>query len=311
MNFTGWKEHWPTIVVYLVLVVLILVTSLISEFFFTARNLSNILRQAVALGLVSIGQTFAILTGGIDLSIGSVVSLTSCLTTGIVKGQSHLLIPVIFLVLGIALLIGFLNGFVITRTGVHPLIVTIGMMSVVQGAVLVYTKAPSGSIPSSFSFLAWGTVGFLPFPTFYLAAVAVVGIIVLHRTAFGRYVYATGGNEEVSRLSGIKTDRVKILVYMICSFTGGLTGLFLASRMGMGDPLAGERYMLDSIVPVLIGGTSLTGGKGGLAGTLAGVFIITILSNALNLLDVSSYWQWMVQGAIIILAVAFYWKQKS
>ena len=154
-------------------------------------------------------------------------------------------------------------------------------------------------------------MGFLPFPTFYLAAVAVVGIIVLHRTAFGRYVYATGGNEEVSRLSGIKTDRVKILVYMICSFTGGLTGLFLASRMGMGDPLAGERYMLDSIVPVLIGGTSLTGGKGGLAGTLAGVFIITILSNALNLLDVSSYWQWVVQGAIIILAVAFYWKQKS
>lgn len=310
MKFTGWKEHWATIIVYLVLVVLILVTSLVSDFFFTARNFNNIFRQAVALGLVSIGQTFAILTAGIDLSIGSVVSLTSCLTTGMVKGQAHLLIPVICLVLGVALLIGFLNGFVITRTGVHPLIVTVGMMSVVQGAVLVYTKAPSGSIPSSFSFLAWGKVGFLPFPIFYLAAVAVVGIMVLHRTAFGRYVYATGGNEEVSRLSGIKTDRVKILVYMICSFTGALTGLFLASRMGMGDPLAGERYMLDSIVPVLIGGTSLTGGKGGLAGTLAGVFIITILSNALNLLDVSSYWQWVVQGAIIILAVAFYWKQK-
>jgi len=311
VKLTGWKEHWATIIVYVVLVVLIVATSLISDFFFTARNFNNIFRQAVALGLVSIGQTFAILTGGIDLSIGSVVSLTSCLTTGIVKGQGHLLIPVICLVLFVALLIGFLNGFVITRTGVHPLIVTVGMMSVVQGAVLVYTKAPSGSIPASFGFLAWGTVGSLPFPIFYLAAAAVVGIIVLRRTAFGRYVYATGGNEEVSRLSGIKTDRVKILVYMICSFTAALTGLFLASRMGMGDPLAGERYMLDSIVPVLIGGTSLTGGKGGLAGTLAGVFIITILSNALNLLDVSSYWQWVVQGTIIILAVAFYWKQKS
>ncbi|UCF92958.1 MAG: ABC transporter permease [Desulfobacterales bacterium] len=310
MMFKRWKEHWPTIVVFIVLVVLFVGTSFVSEVFFTGRNLKNLLRQAAALGIVSTGQTFAILIGGIDLSIGSVVSLTSCLTTGILEGQGHLLIPVICLVIAIAVLIGFLNGFMITRTGVHPLIVTLGMMSIVQGAVLVYTKAPAGSIPESFMFLAWGEVGFLPFPVFYFAAVAFLGIFVLHRTAFGRYVYATGGNEEVARLSGVKTNRVKIVVYIISAFTAALTGLFLASRMGMGDPLAGERYMLDSIVPVLIGGTSLTGGKGGLVGTLPGVFIITILSNAMNLFGVSSYWQWIVQGAIIILAVAFYWKQK-
>ena len=311
MNIDRLKGHQTTIVVYLVLVLLVVVTSLLSDVFLTYRNFDNILRQAVALGIVSIGQTFAILTAGIDLSVGSVISLTSCLTTGMILGREPLVLPVIALVLFLAILIGFSNGFLITRTGVHPLIVTLGMMSVVQGAVLVYTKAPYGSIPSSFGYVAWGKVGFIPFPVFILAAVAVAGLIVLRQTTFGRYVYATGGNEEIARLSGINTHRIKVLTYIICSFTAALTGLFLASRMGMGDPLAGERFMLDSIVPVLIGGTSLTGGKGGLTGTIAGIFILTILSNALNLLDVSSYWQWIVQGGIIIVAVAFYWKGKT
>jgi ribose transport system permease protein len=310
VNIERWKERWTTIVVYLVLAVLMIFTGLASDVFFTSRNFDNIARQAAGLGLVSIGQTFAILTAGIDLSLGSVVSLTSCLTTGLVLGKPGLLIPVIALVIALALLVGFLNGFIITRSGVHALIVTLGMMSVVQGAVLLYTKAPYGEIPESFGFLAWGKLGPIPVPVFLLGAVAAVAIVVLHRTTFGRYVYATGGNEEVARLSGIKTARVKIYTYMICSFTAALSGLFLASRMGMGDPLVGQAYMLDSIVPVLIGGTSLTGGKGGVVGTLPGIFIMVVLSNALNLLDVSSYWQWIVEGGIIIVAVAFYWREK-
>ena len=310
MNTEYVKERWTTIVVYLVLAALMIFTGLASDVFFTSRNLDNLARQAAGIGLVSIGQTFAILTAGIDLSLGSVVSLTSCLTTGLVLGKPGLLIPVIALVIALALLVGFLNGFIITRSGVHALIVTLGMMSVVQGAVLLYTKAPYGEIPESFGFLAWGKLGPIPVPVFLLGAVAAVAIVVLHRTTFGRYVYATGGNEEVARLSGIKTARVKIYTYMICSLTAAFTGLFLASRMGMGDPLVGQAYMLDSIVPVLIGGTSLTGGKGGVVGTLPGIFIMVVLSNALNLLDVSSYWQWIVEGGIIIVAVAFYWREK-
>jgi ribose transport system permease protein len=310
VNVENLKEQWTTIVVYLVLAALMIFTGLASDVFFTSRNFDNIARQAAGLGLVSIGQTFAILTAGIDLSLGSVVSLTACLTTGLVLGKPGLLIPVIALVIALALLVGFLNGFIITRSGVHALIVTLGMMSVVQGAVLLYTKAPYGKIPESFGFLAWGKLGPIPVPVFLLGAVAAVAIVVLHRTTFGRYVYATGGNEEVARLSGIKTARVKIYTYMIASFTAALTGLFLASRMGMGDPLVGQAYMLDSIVPVLIGGTSLTGGKGGVVGTLPGIFIMVVLSNALNLLDVSSYWQWIVEGGIIIVAVAFYWREK-
>jgi ribose transport system permease protein len=309
MKIKRWKKYQAIIIVYIVLLILIVGTSLFSGVFLTSRNFDNIIKQSAPLGLVSIGQTFAVLTGGIDLSIGSVVSLTSCLMTGILEKNAELLIPVIALVIASALLVGFLNGFVITRTGVHPLIVTLGMMSVVQGAVLVYTKAPAGSIPESFASLAWGKLGFLPIPIFYLGIAAIAGFFILNGTVIGRHIYATGGNEEAARLSGINTNRVKIFVYMISSLTAALTGMFLASRMGMGDPLAGDRYMLDSIVPVLIGGTSLLGGKGGLGGTIPGVFIFAILSNALNLLDVSSYWQWIIQGIIIIAAVSFYWRK--
>jgi ribose transport system permease protein len=311
LRLSSFKQDKTIIIVYLVLVGLIVTTSLLSDVFLTSRNIQNLLRQAVALGLVSVGQTFAILTAGIDLSIGSVVSLASCLTTGMILGREHLIIPVVALVIVLALFVGFCNGFIITRTRVHPLIVTLGMMSVVQGGLLLYTKSPVGSVPPVFDFLAWGKVWFIPFPIILFAAVAAAGIFLLRRTTYGRYVYATGGNEEVARLSGIKTDRVKIITYMICSSTAALTGIFLASRMGMGDPLVGEHYMLDSILPVLIGGTSLTGGKGGIGATIAGVFIFAILSNALNLIDVSAYWQWIVKGLIIIVAVAFYMQKKN
>jgi ribose/xylose/arabinose/galactoside ABC-type transport system permease subunit len=306
LGYSFVKQDRNTVIAYLVLVGLIVVTSLLSDIFLTSRNIQNLLRQVVPLGLVSVGQTFAILTAGIDLSIGSVVSMASCLTSGMILGRDLMILPVIALVIALALFIGFCNGFVITRTRVHPLIVTLGMMSVVQGGLLLYTKSPVGSVPPAFDFLAWGKVWFVPFPIFLFAAIAAAGIFILRRTTFGRYVYATGGNEEVARLSGIKTERIKIVTYMICSLTAAMTGIFLASRMGMGDPLVGERYMLDSILPVLIGGTSLSGGKGGIGATIAGVFIFAILSNALNLLDVSAYWQWMIKGLIIIVAVAFY-----
>jgi ribose transport system permease protein len=303
------KQDRNTVIVYLVLVCLIVATGFLSDIFLTSRNIQNLLRQVVPLGLVSVGQTFAILTAGIDLSIGSVVSMASCLTTGMILGREPLILPVVALVIMLALLIGFFNGFVITRTRVHPLIVTLGMMSVVQGGLLLYTKSPVGSVPPVFDYLAWGKLWFIPFPIILFAVVAGAGIFILGRTTFGRYVYATGGNEEVARLSGIKTDRIKIFTYMICSLTAAMTGIFLASRMGMGDPLVGERYMLDSILPVLIGGTSLSGGKGGVSATIAGVFIFAILSNALNLLDVSAYWQWIIKGLIIIVAVAFHTKR--
>lgn len=311
MNFRRWREHQSTIIVYIVLLCLILGSSLLSDVFRTSRNFRNLLLQSVALGIVSIGQTFTILTAGIDLSVGSVISMVMCLVAGLPGGDSQMLVLVIIFAIGLALLVGFLNGFVTARTGVHPLIVTLGMMSVVQGALFLYTKVPVGPIPESFYFFAWAEISFLPFPFILFAVVAFIGFFILKRTTFGRYIYATGGNEEVARLSGIPVSRVKIYTYMFCSFNAALTGLFLASRLGSPGPRTGESFMLDSIIPVLIGGTLLTGGKGGVLGTVAGVFIITILSNLFNLLGVHPYWQWVISGMIIIISVAFFWKEKA
>ena len=311
MNLNQIKEHWTTIVVYLILILMVLVSSLMSDVFLQPRNINNILRQAVCLGLVSIGQTFVILTAGIDLSVGAVISLVSCLTTGLLMGRDALTIPVVALVIMSALFIGFCNGFIITRTGIPPLIITLGTMEIVQGIVFIYTDAPYGQISPSLEILGWGTLGFIPVSVLLFGISAVLGIILLRQTKFGRHIYAIGGNEETARLSGIKVNRTKIYVYMLCSFTASLTGLCLASRMGMGDPTAGEPFMLESLVPVMVGGTSLMGGKGGLVGTLAGIFILTVLNNSLNLLDVTGYWQWVVQGVIIVVAVAFYLKEKA
>lgn len=311
LNFRQLKNHWMIIVVYLVLVVLVIIGSLFSPVFLKPRNIDNLIRQVAALGIVSLGQTFTILTGGIDLSVGSIISLTTCLTTGIVKGSGTLMLPVALMVILLGISIGFINGLIITRTGVHPLIVTLGTMSIIHGGTLLYTKVPVGSVPSWFEFPAWGNIGFIPFPIILFGLLAALGIFITHKTVLGRHIYATGSNEEAAHLSGVNTNRIKIYVYMISGGAAALTGLYLVSRMGMGDPLVGERYMLDSVVPVLIGGTSLAGGRGGVVGTIAGVFIFTVLSNVLNLIGISSFWQMVVKGVIIIVAVAFYWKEKK
>lgn len=303
--------NWPTIIVYVVLGVLVLISSLFSEIFLTYRNMNNLILQASALGIVSMGQTLVLLTAGIDLSVGAVISLTTCLTTGLILGREHLILPVVVLVILLSLFIGFCNGFVIVKTGVSPLIVTLSMMSVVQGCVFLYTKGPIGELPSLFYFFAWGKLGPIPFPAIILAVLYTIGIMVQKLTPFGQYLFSIGGNEEISRRSGINVNRIKIETYMICSLAAALTGIFLSSRMGQGDPLAGERYMIDSIIPPVLGGTSLVGGKGGLFGTLAGVFILTIISNILNLMNVGTYWQWMVTGLIIIIAVACCGKIKT
>ncbi len=309
MSLVKLEKNRTTIIVYFILFALVVISAFSSEIFLRPRNIGNVLRQAVGIGLVSIGQTFVILTAGIDLSVGSVISLTSCLAAGLMMGKNSMLMPVLALVIAIGLSIGFLNAFLIIKTGISPLIVTLGTMSIIQGAVFVYTTAAYGETAPLLMSFVWGQIGFIPAPFLLLVGVGAGGIFALRRTPFGRHVYALGGNEEIARRSGVKTDRIKIFTYMLCSLTAVLTGLFLAGRMGMGDPMIGAPYMLDSLVPVLVGGTLLSGGKGGLSGTFAGIFILTILSNSLNLVGVSGYWQWIVEGIIILGAVAFYEKR--
>jgi ribose/xylose/arabinose/galactoside ABC-type transport system permease subunit len=290
--------------IFLVLILLIILSSIISPTFRTGLNAQNVSRQAVALGLVSLGQTFVILGGGIDLSAGSVISLVSCLSAGIMMGQPERLAPVLLGMVLLGTLIGVFNGLLVTRLRVAPFIVTLGTMSIVQGLVFLYTKNPVGKIPKAFRFLAEGQIGPIPFPVILFAVLTLIALFVLRRTIFGRYVYATGGNEEVARLSGINTSLIKIATYVVGSLAATATGLFLTSRLRIGQPLVGQGYELDSITAVLIGGTALSGGRGGVIGTVIGVLIMIVLNNILNLMNVTSYWQWIVKGSIIILALA-------
>ena len=202
------KRHSATLIVYVILAVLILATGLLSDVFFTFRNLENLLRQIGPLGFVCIGQTFAILSAGIDLSIGSVVSMASVLTTGLIEGQENLVFPVLALVFGLSLFIGFVNGMIISKTGVSPLIATLGMMSLVQGGILLYTKAPTGSVPLSFDFLAWGFLWKVPFPIIMFATVAAIALIALRLTVFGQYA-TPANNMAANPTSRPPTSRAK------------------------------------------------------------------------------------------------------
>jgi len=294
------------IIAYLILVIIVVVASVFSRTFTRPHNIFNVLRQAVALGLVSVGQTFIILTGGIDLSVGSTVSLISCLTAGLMEGRVELMVPVILFVLFIGVAIGFTNGLIISELKVPPLITTLGMMSIVQGVVLLYTHSPIGMVPWVFAFLSEGYIGPVPFAVIFFALLFALAWFILRRTTFGRYVYAVGGSEEIAYLAGIKTRLIINVTYIIGSVAAVLSGLFLASRCGSGDPLLGVGYDFDSITAVIIGGTSLAGGRGSLSGTLAGVFIMCVLNNIMNLLGVFCFWQWVVKGIILIVALSTY-----
>jgi ribose transport system permease protein len=284
--------------------------------FRSPRNFFNVLRQAVALGLVSVGQTYAILVGGIDLSVGSTISLVGVYTTGLMA-QYSALGPVVLIVLAmvaVSLVIGLANSIVITRLRVAPFIATMGVGAIVQGFVLLYSKRPGGAIAPGWDFFAEGMIGPVPFPVIFLLVLVLVAVFVLRRTAVGRHVVATGGSEVIARLSGIQTRRVTAYAFMFCSFAAALTGLFLTSRMGAGDPLMGglnyDRFDLDSITAVLLGGTRLGGGKGGVMGTLAGVLLVSVLNNIFNLADINPYIQWIIKGVIVVGAVAIYASRK-
>jgi ribose transport system permease protein len=290
---------------------LIIAGFFVSDRFGTTQNLLNILENSVSLGLSSLGQTLVILTGGIDLSIGGIISLTSCLTSGVINGNSDLVVPVIAGVLLLGMAIGALNGVIIVRLGVHPLIVTLGMSMILQGVTLMYTLEPPGAMPLSFDVVAYGKILGVPVAPLVMVLIFVLVWAFLTKTRLGRHVYAVGGNAEAARLSGIRQNRVVVFVYMACGFCATLTGLYLVSRMGIGDPRIGSYYMLSSITPVVVGGTILAGGKGGVVGTLIGVYLIIVLRNLLNFMDITSFYQWIIEGVIIILAVSFYVERKK
>ncbi|MHB8065439.1 MAG: ABC transporter permease [Ruminiclostridium sp.] len=298
--------------VYFGLIVLIVVSSILSPIFLKPDNIFNTLRQASAIGIVSIGATIVILNGGIDLSVGSLLSLTACMTTGLMAGKNGVTIPVILAVMAVGLLFGMVNGVIITKMRVEPFIITLGTSTAMQGIVLLVTKgSPVGQIAPNLKFLGNGYVWLIPVPVIVFAFIFAITAIVLHRTVFGRYVFSVGGNAEAARLSGIKVDKTKIIVYMLSGLSASIAGIVLAARVSVGDPYIGRGFELDAIAAAVIGGTSMSGGVGSLGGTIAGVLIITVMNNMLNLMNVSPFIQQIVKGLIIIAAVVFQKRPKK
>jgi len=284
------------------LIGLITVFSILSERFFTISNMFIVMRQTSIVAFLGVGMTFVILGAGIDLSVGSVLAFSGAVAAGVMQNGGIFFGILAGLALGAAL--GAFSGLVITKLRIPAFIATLAMMAIARGGTLVYTDGrPITGLPSSFAFLGRGYIGNIPFPIILMLAIFILAYIILKLTRFGRYVYATGGNINAARASGIKVDNIIISNFAISGFLSALTGIILASRLNSAQPTAGMGYELDAIAAVVLGGTNLFGGEGELWGTLVGAFIMGILNNGLNMLNVSSFYQQVVKGIVILIAV--------
>ncbi|MDU7411247.1 MAG: ribose ABC transporter permease [Anaerococcus sp.] len=304
-NFKTKMKENQNLGTILALIILMIFVSILNPAFLQSNNLLNLMRQLIINGFIALGMTFVILTGGIDLSVGSTLALTSAIFAGLLQnGMNTGLAILIALVLGLVL--GLLNGILITKGKLAPFIVTLATMTIFRGLTLVYTDGRPIAGPRdnfAFKFLGKGQFLGIPFQVILFILAFLVLWMILNKTALGRKIYAVGGNEKASFISGINIDKVKIWVYVISSLMAVLSGLVLTSRLNSAQPTAGAAYEMDAIAAVVLGGTSMTGGSGSLTGTLIGILILGVLNNGLNLLGVSSFYQQIVKGIVILIAV--------
>ena len=278
--------------------------SITSPVFLTQPNIANILNQVAINAVLAVGATFVILSGGIDLGLGSYVAITGVLTAMSVQNEAFPLPVGLAVGLCSGTIIGLVNGVVITKGKIAPFVVTLGMMTITRGAALVISNGrPVSNLSDSFNDLSVNSLFGVQYPIIIVLVVIAAAAIILNKTIFGRRVYAVGGNDEATRAAGISVDRVKIYVYALAGGLAGLAGILQASRITTGQPNIGVGYELDAIAAVVIGGTSLSGGFGKLSGTIVGALIIGVINNGLDLLNVSSYYQQIVKGSIIIGAL--------
>ena len=287
------------------LLVLIAVVSTMSPNFFTVNNLFNILQQTSVNAIMAVGMTLVILTSGIDLSVGSLLALTGAVAASIVGIEVNALVAVAAaLALGAA--IGAVTGVIVARGRVQAFIATLVMMLLLRGVTMVYGSPINTGFSDNADLFGWFGIGRplgIPTPVWIMAIVFLAAWYMLHHTRLGRYIYALGGNEAATRLSGISVNKVKIIVYALCGMLASLAGIIEVARLSSAQPTAGTGYELDAIAAVVLGGTSLAGGKGRIVGTLIGALILGFLNNGLNLLGVSSYYQMIVKAVVILLAV--------
>jgi len=298
-------EVFRRLSVVIILLLICLVFALGSSDFLTTSNLLNVALQTSIIAIVAIGMTFTILTAGIDLSVGSVMALAGAVAAGLAVRQDLDTFTAIGLALLLGMVIGAINGLMIVKGGIPPFVATLAMLAMARGLTLVYTDGrPIAGLDESFIFLGTGQVLGIPMPVIIMAVIAIIAHIVTRYTRFGLHVYATGGNEEPTRLAGVSTDRVKLAVYIISGLTAAIGGILLTARLWSAQPNAAVGWELDAIAAPVLGGTSLFGGVGSIGGTLVGAFIIGVLSNGLNLMGVPSYYQQVIKGVVFILAVS-------
>ncbi|AXN38969.1 ABC transporter permease [Peribacillus butanolivorans] len=305
LEATGKSGIWQKFGPLLALILLFIVITVLNPSFMEPNNILNLLRQTSINALITFGMTFIILTGGIDLSVGSILALSSALMAGMMVSG---LDPILAILVGVLLgtLMGVINGILVSKGKMAPFIVTLATMTIFRGLTLVYTDGkPITGIGDSelFQMLGRGYFLGLPVPAVVMIIAFFILWFLLHKTSFGRKTYAIGGNEKASRISGIKVDRVKVAIYGLAGTMAAIAGAILTSRLNSAQPTAGQSYEMDAIAAVVLGGTSLSGGKGRLFGTLVGVLIIGTLNNGMNLLGVSSFYQQVVKGAVILIAV--------
>lgn len=292
---------YKSLIVFLILCIGI---AIIEPRFLSVNNIRNVFTQVSVNAILAIGMTFVILTGGIDLSVGSILAISGAVAAFIVKSNGNVFLSVVAaLILGA--IVGLVNGIIISKGKIQAFIATLATMTIFRGVTYVFTKGtPISGLGKTFSEIGNGKVlSGIPIPVIFTLVVFIIAFYILSQTRYGRYLYALGGNEDSARLSGINTTKIKTMVYVISGITAALSGIIVTSRIGSASPNAGTGFELDAIAAVVLGGTSLAGGEGTVTGTIIGALIIGVLNNGLNLMNVSPFYQLIVKGIVILLAV--------
>lgn len=300
----GWLLHSPLLLPLAGLIVVSTLMAFASDNFFSVSNILNVLRQVSIVGILAVGMTFVILTGGIDLSVGAVMALAGTIAAGIMVKMGLPGWVGLMGGLGVGIGLGFFNGALVAWGKMPAIIVTLATMGMARGLGLIYSEGyPISGLPSWISWFGIGRIGNIPVPVILMFVIYGLAWVLLQRTPFGRHVYAIGGNETAAKLSGVKTGRVKLAVYVISGITAALAALVLTGRLMSGQPNAGVGFELDAIAAVVLGGAAIAGGRGLVLGTLIGAILLGILNNGLNLMGINPYLQDVIKGLIILLAI--------
>ena len=307
MQGLDWRRVVSALAIWLVLGVLVIIAASVSPVFLTTRNITVLLKQAAPLGILAVGQTLVILTGGIDLSVASVMATVSIFAAGITAGDDELVVPVVIFCLAFSIVVGLGNGLLVTKLKIPPFIATLGMILIVQGIRFAYSGGqPKTYIPDSLRFWGRDSLGPVPMALIVWIVIAITATFLLSRTTLGRRLYAIGGNPRTAFFSGVNVEAVTIFAYTACSFLAGIAGLILVGYVGHADNWLGNGYELNAIAAVVIGGTAFEGGRGSQIGSIAGVLILTVLFNLVLMLQFDEEARRIVKGLVILVAVALY-----